>query len=147
MANNGKNYIAAYENNGKAAVGEFNGHVKTLFDIITYDANVKSIGVKSLLGILPKGARVLGGFIAGPSLGTTGIGDFGYEANGVDTADTDGFAASVDMGGQAAIGLVTSGAALGKKFSVPTTVSFTLTEATTAALDKQVIACLFYIVD
>lgn len=119
----------------KVGIGEYNGHVKMMFETVVFDAAVKAIGEKFVIGApLPKGARVLDVTVKCPSLGTTGIFDIGYQANGVDSADPDAFIVGADAGGQAVVqrpGI--SAAGLHKKFAAETQVEGIFTEATTAA--------------
>ncbi len=142
----GLNYDEAYNDNGKYRPGEYNGHVKTLYDEHTFVADVNAINDIIKIGKLPAGARVLGTVVKAASSGTTGIVEFGYAANGVDSADADGFDAAADFGGQAVHSLG-DGVAIGKKFSVETEVQLNLTEATDSALGDTIKAWVYYIVD
>lgn len=142
----GLNYAEAYNSNGKYRPGEYNGHVKTLYDEHTFVADVNAVGDDILIGKLPAGARVLSTTIKSVSMGTTGIFELGYQANGVDSADTDGFDAAADAGGQA-VQSDGDGVAIGKKFSAETIVQLQLTEATDSALGDTVKVWVNYIVD
>lgn len=142
----GLNYAETYNSNGKYRPGEYNGHVKTLYDEHTFVADVNAINDIIKIGKLPAGARVLATRVKSVSLGTTGIFELGYAANGVDSADADGFDAIVDAGGQA-VQSDGDGVAIGKKFSVETEVQLNLTEATDSALGDTVKVWIHYIVD
>ena len=144
----GVNYTKAYVNkpSEKAGKGEYNGHVKVLFDEHTFVADVNSISDTVYIGKLPAGARVLAAYTICGSTGTTGIYNVGYRANGVDSADPDAFVVGADAGGQA-VSEAGAGAALGKKFTAETTVLATLTEATDSASDVVVQVWVEYIVD
>jgi hypothetical protein len=135
MANTNGSNAALLALSKKAAVGEVNGHVKTIFDTIVFASAVVAVNDTFKIGApLPKGARVLDVKVKCPSLGTTGIFDIGYLANGVDAADPDAFAVGLDAGGQAVLGGPTLAAAgIHKKFTAETQVSGIFTEATTTA--------------
>ena len=142
----GLNYDETYNENGKYRPGEYNGHVKTLYDEHTFVEDVNAIGDDILIGKLPAGARVLATRVKSDSMGTTGIFELGYQANGVDVADTDAFDASIDAGG-AAVQSDGDGVAIGKKFSAETIVQLQLTEATDSAIGDTVKVWVHYIVD
>lgn len=131
----------------KIAPGEYNGHIKVMYDEHTFEANVYSISDVIKVGApLPKNARVLEVKVFCDSLGTTGIMEVGYEANGVDNADTDGFIDAADAGGQA-VHAVGDGPAIGKKFTAETQVIATMTEASDGASGDKARFMVFYIVD
>lgn len=144
---NGKNYKKVYVDkpSQKADKGEYNGHVKTLYDEITLAGDL-GLGDEILLGKLPVGARVLSAVVKSPSLGSTGILDLGYKANGVDVEDQDGFVAAADAGGQA-VQANGTGVAIGKKFDAETTVFAKVTEASDLGNGLTVQAWVHYIVD
>ena len=125
---------------------EHSGKVRMAFDSYVFVANVVS-GATIKLMKLPKGAKVVDAVCKCPSLGTTGIFSLGYEANGVDVADLDGFllATSIDAGGQAVLGSATLGsAAIFKEFSAETQVVLTQTEATDVANGLAIEVAIFY---
>lgn len=143
------NYTKVYVNkpSEKAGKGEYNGHVKVLYDeYVVPTAN--ELGTSDVLyfGKLPAGARVLGGKVKMQASGATGIFDIGYLANGVDAADPDGFAASVDPGAAAVLQEL-NGAAIGKKFTVETTVVVDVSEVTADSGDDTLQIWIEYIVD
>jgi hypothetical protein len=130
----------------KVAGKEHSGKVRMAFDSYVFEANVVASATIKLMK-LPAGAKVVDCKVKVPSLGTTGIFSLGYEANGVDVADLDGFllATSIDAGGQAVLGVPTLGsAAIFKEFSVETQVVLTQTEDTTAALGLAIEVAIFY---
>lgn len=147
----GANYTATEINvpSEKAGVGENIGKIHFSFDSFspaTADGEYE-VGDVVKMFKLPKGARVIDVIAAGPSLGTTGIFKVGYEANGVDVADDDGFIASVDLGGQAATVSMTdteNAAAQFKKFTAETQVILTFTEASTANTGTTISLCAIY---
>ena len=145
----GSNYTKAYVNmpSEKAGKGEYNGHVKILFDeYVVPTANELATADFIYLGKLPKGARVLGGKVKTDAAGATGIFDIGYLANGVDAADADAFAASVDPGAAAVLQEL-NGAAIGKKFEAETTVLIDVTEVTADAGGDRIQVWIEYVVD
>ena len=135
MANTNGSNAAALAANKKAAVGEINGHRKTMFDTVVFATAVVAISDTFTIGApLPKGARVLDVTVKCPSLGTTGTFHVGYAANGVDVADDDAFIVSANAGGQAVVAKPgISSAGLHKKFAAETQIIGTFTIATTAA--------------
>lgn len=145
----GSNYTKAYVSkpSEKAAKGEYNGHVKTLYDeYVVPLANELATADFVYIGKLPAGARVLGGKVKCQAAGATGIFDIGYLANGVDAVDADGFAAGVDPGAAAVLQEL-NGAAIGKKFTVETTVLLDVTEITADAGGDTYQVWIQYIVD
>ena len=145
----GVNYTKAYVNkpSEKAGKGEYNGHVKILFDeYVVPAANELATADFIYLGKLPKGARVIGGKVKCEAAGATGIFQIGYEANGVDAVDVDGFAAAVDPGAAAVLQEL-DGAAIGKKFLAETTVVLDVTEVTADAGGDTYQVWIQYIVD
>jgi len=145
----GSNYTKAYVNkpSEKAGTGEYNGHVKILFDeYVVPTANELATADFIYLGKLPKGARVLGGKVKTDAAGATGIFDIGYLANGVDAADADAFAASVDPGAAAVLQEL-NGVAIGKKFEAETTVLIDVTEVTADAGGDRIQVWIEYVVD
>lgn len=149
MANiNGAN-AALVAAGSKVGIGEYNGHVKVMYDTVTLVGAVQAISDTFTVGApLPKGARVVDVKALGVSMGTTGIFQLGYSANGVDSADPDAFLVGIDLGGQAALGVPTAAAAgLFKKFSAPTQVIGTWTEATDSADGDAIKVAIFYVVD
>lgn len=97
------------------------------------------------LGKLPAGARVINGRVICPATGATGIVDIGYLANGVDVADQDAFVVGADPGA-AAVSAAITGAGIGKKFSVETTVVLKPTEVTASFTGKTLQFWLEYVI-
>lgn len=144
----GKNYTKKFINNpAEKVVGkEHSGKVRMAFDSYTFVADAVSGAVIKLMK-LPAGAKVVDCMVKCPSLGTKGIFKLGYEANGVDVADDDGFlvTTSIDAGGQAVLGVPTlASAAIFKEFSVETQVILTQTEDTDVANGLTIEVALFY---
>ena len=125
---------------------EHSGKVRMAYDKYTFVQDAVS-GATIKMMKLPKGAKVVDCIVKCPSLGTTGIFSLGYEANGVDVADLDGFllATSIDVGGQAVLGRATLGsAAIFKDFAAETQVVLTQTEDTTLANGLAIEVAIFY---
>ena len=143
--NYSKKFIA---NPSEKVVGkEHSGKVRMAFDSYVFAANVVAGANVIKLMKLPAGAKVVDCIVKCPSLGTTGIFELGYEANGVDIADPNGFlvSTSIDAGGQAVLGVPTlASVAIFKEFSVETQVILTQSEDTTAALGLAIEVAIFY---
>lgn len=139
----GVNYKKAYVDADKAKYnpGEYNGHVKTLYDEHVFEADVNAQNDTILIGKLPVGARVVGGGVRAESMGTTGIFDLGV------TGDANGIVDGADAGGQAAVKLASTESYVGTKVAVETDVFLTIDEATDDAATKKVAAWVHYIVD
>jgi hypothetical protein len=133
----------------QAEIGEVCGKMKILFDEFDCAQNVYAISDKILIGAkLPKGARVLEAQLVSPSLGTTGIMQLGFLANGVDAQDLDAFIVSADAGGQAVKALIPAGAAgLHKKFEAETQLVINFTEASDAATGDKISVAIHYVMD
>ena len=147
---NAKNYDLINSVPAKQAeIGEVGGKMKILFDEFTAGQNVYAIADKILIGAkLPKGARVIEAQLISPSLGTTGIMQLGFLANGVDAEDLDAFIVSADAGGQAVKALSPAGAAgLHKKFAADTQVVINFTEASDAASGDLISVAIHYVMD
>lgn len=147
---NAKNYDLINSVPSKQAdVGEVVGKMKVLFDEFTCGQNVYAISDKILVGAkLPKGARVLEAQLVSPSLGTTGIMQLGFLANGVDAEDLDAFIVSADAGGQAVKALIPAGAAgLHKKFEADTQCVINFTEASDSANGDKISVAIHYVMD
>lgn len=147
---NAKNYALINSVPAKQAeIGEVVGKMKILFDEFDCAQNVYAIADKILIGAkLPKGARVIEAQICSPSLGTTGIMQLGFLANGIDSEDLDAFIVSADAGGQAVKGQIPAGAAgLHKKFSADTQAVINFTEASDAANGLKISVSIHYVMD
>jgi hypothetical protein len=143
--NNTKKYITVPME--KVAAKEDSGKVRVSYDSYAFPANIFASGDSIELMKLPAGAKVVNAIVKAPSLGTTGIFDLGYKANGVDVADLDGFVLAADAGGQAAFKVMGTEAGSFKEFSVETQVVLTSTEATTAALALVIEVAVFYVLE
>lgn len=127
--------------------GEQGGKIKSLVASYTVPTADELATTDTLfLGKLPAGARVVDAKIVCPATGATGILDVGYQANGVDAADLDGFIDGVDPGA-AAVCANGNGVAIGKKFSVETNVVLTPTEITADAGTKTIVVVISYVVE
>jgi hypothetical protein len=150
----GDNYNAAYVAvpAQQVGVGEQAGRKRILFDKHTFAANVNAISDIVKIGKLPAGARVLEAVVACPSLGTTGILDFGWaaSASGDIVADPNGFISGADAGGQAVLAKGAAagvGAGIGKKFDEEVEIQLVFTEASDSAAGDTVMAWVEYILD
>ena len=124
--------------------GEVSGSVKNEYASFTGAAELATTDTV-FLAKLPAGARVLECKVRCPATGATGIFDIGYQANGVDAADLDGFVVGADPGA-AAVYAAGAGAALGKKFSAETNVVLTPTEVTASFTGKTLEFWMLYTV-
>lgn len=129
--------------------GELSGKMRVLQDSFLCEQNVYAIGDLINMGAkLPKGAKIVEACLISPSLGTTGIMKLGHLANGVDAADDDAFIASADAGGQAVKALMPAGsAALGKQLESDTAIQIKFSEASDAALGKEIKVWIQYILE
>lgn len=143
--NNTKKYITNPIE--KVQAKEDGGKVRVAYDSYVFPAAAFASGDVINLMKLPKGAKVVDAIVKSPSLGTTGIFDLGYLANGVDVADTDAFVLAADAGGQAAFKRMSTEAGSFKEFSVETQVALTSTEITTAAAGLVIEVAVFYVLE
>lgn len=79
--------------------GDVSGEVKFMFFDFTVPGTAPTNGDKYKLGKIPKGARVIEAALSFPDLGTAGTLELGWaaDAGAVETADDNGFLASVDV--------------------------------------------------
>ena len=79
--------------------GDVSGDVKFMYFDFTVPSVAPSNGDKYKLGKIPKGARVIEAVLSFPDLGTAGTLELGWaaDAGAVETADDNGFLASVDV--------------------------------------------------
>lgn len=140
----GDQYQDAYVDvpSSKINPGDVSGDVKSLVATFTPAAELTTADTL-YLGKLPAGARVLHVLSRFPASGATGIVDVGYQANGVDAADLNGFVEGIDPGAAAVLAAGT-GAAIGKKFTAETTVVMTPTENTAAATGNEIKIIILY---
>lgn len=128
----------------KIAPGDYAGSIKSIYSSFTVPAADELATTDTLfLAKLPPGARLLDCKVKCPATGATGIFNIGYQANGVDAADLDGFVVGADPGA-AAVYAAGAGAGLGKKFTVETNVVLTPTEITADAGTKTVEFWMLY---
>lgn len=139
------NYQKAYVDvpSQKIAPGEQSGDVKVMYAEITGAAEATTSDT-IYLGKLPKGARVIGGYVKCPATGATGIFNIGHQSNGSDSADLDSFIVGMDPGA-AAVAAAIAGAGVGMKFAAETTVVATPTENTAAFTGKTLQFWLQYV--
>lgn len=137
----GANHTKAYVNvpAEQFGVGEMNGKVHVAFDSFAYLAANGQYEVGDVIKLmkLPKGARVLEVIASGPSQGTTGIFEVGWDTLPSGTVgDSDGFIDALDLGGQAATDSITEELnvpGMFKKFDEEAQVIMTCTEASDTA--------------
>lgn len=124
------------------------GRIRVSYDSYSCSA-VLALNDVIKLGKLPAGARVVGFWLKSADLGTAGKLDLGWEANGVDAVDVDGFLAAVDVNAAAVTKDQSSQAnmpGLGKKFGAETQIIVTANEATTAT-SGTIEVCIQYVID
>lgn len=144
----GKNFTDAHVNEPVKPYeqGELAGRVRMLYD--EYDLSaVLALNDTIDIGYLPKGARIVGAWIAIPaSLGTGGILDLGWAANGVESADADGLIDGADAGGQAVFKAMSSEPGALVKFSAETLIQLKCDEASSLSAGK-IKAAVLYVMD
>lgn len=138
MNKHGAQWTKAYINvpSEKIDKGDYKAHVESIYTSFLGAGELATTDTL-FLAKLPAGARVLECKVRCPATGATGIFDIGYQANGVDAADLDGFVAGADPGA-AAVYASGAGAALGKKFTVETNVVLTPSEVTASFTGKTI---------
>ena len=144
----GVNHTLKYINvpSEKVQAKDENGKVRVAYDKYVFSAEAAVTDVIKLMK-LPKGAKIVDAVVKAPSLGATGIFDLGYEANGVDAADTDGFVLSADFGGAAAVKKMSTEAGMFKELGAESQVILTCTELTAAANTKTIEVAVFYVLE
>lgn len=151
------NYEAAYVTKppSKYPNGDVGGRVRSLYAEYDLgdDAAVLSSGDKVYMFKIPKGARVIGGFLSSDDLGNTITVEVGWEASadGVESADTDGFFNGLDLNSAAdTFGMYleapSANLGLGKRFNAEVDVIITA-EATGTATDGTIKLNILYVVD
>lgn len=153
-------YDAAYITTpySKFPVGDAGGRVRSLYGEFDLAAAVDS-GDVIFFGKLPKGARVIGGYIFSDDLGNTITVEVGWNASAavdssgtaIEAADTDGFMNAVDLNAAAIctnmIGQTATGRpGIGKKFTAEVDV-VVVAEATGTATSGTIRLCILYVVD
>ena len=97
----GNQYQDAYVDvpSDKIRPGDVGGEVKFMFFDFTVPSTAPSNNDIFKLGKIQKGARVIEAALSFPDLGTAGVVELGWAADaaGVETADDNGFLASVDV--------------------------------------------------
>lgn len=134
----------------KAEIGDINGRVRVLHFEHALVGDVVAISDIIKLGQLPKGAMIVDSFIYSPSLGTTGIFNFGYAASvdAAEAADADAFGPVLDAGGQAVSQrMLGSYGAFMKRLAGVVDVQLAFTEATSAADGDIVKGYIMYVID
>lgn len=134
----------------KINVDEFVGRVRHYYDEYTLLAEI-GLNDRILFNKLPAGARVIEARIVKASDGTTGQLDIGWDANGVDAVDQNGFfdgATEVDYGaGAISARMLTAAPGWNKKFGALTQVVGTAVEASTASVGDTFRLEMLYVVD
>jgi hypothetical protein len=138
---NGQNYEKVYVNkpSEKAGTGEYNGHVKVLYDEFVAPQDILAGSDIIRIGRLPRGARIVGGRLKSGDLGTAGALQFGVTgvAQGICTTTT----------ATSAVQKVADGVSVGEKFEDGTEVFVTVSTATDGAEGEKIQAWVEYIVD
>lgn len=144
----GVNHTLKYINvpSEKVKAKEETGKVRLAYDSFVFDAELAVTDVIKLMK-LPKGAKVVDAIVKAPSLGATGIFDLGYEANGVDAADTNGFVSAADFGGAAAAKRMATEDGVFKEMGAESQVILTCTELTAAATGLKIEVAVFYVLE
>lgn len=132
---------AAVALNKKASVGDVNGSVKHMADSYVFSANVFAQNDRIKVGSIPKGARIVGGFISSEDLGTTGGFSLGTDA------DADGIVSALTCTTATGDRKAADGALLGVEQSEAVDVYLTCTAATDAANGKTIRAAVLFVKD
>ena len=146
------NYTLAHVNepSEKIDVTEQHGRVRRMFAEITFSANFTDADTL-FMGKLPKGARVIDGKLVAEQDGGTPalIFGVGWQANGSDAADADGFFAAQDASAGAIAAEMAFGSVAGynKKFAEETIVEIVPTTSASAYSGKSIKLELLYVVD
>ena len=133
----------------KVGAGELGGKIKHVYEQYTLPGAILAAADTIDICELPAGAMVIEAVISCASLGTTGIMDLGYTANGADIADPNAFISGSDAGGQAVTTKMTATPNMVgylKKFTKPTLVQLVATEASTETA-SVIKVCVQYVVD
>lgn len=131
----GSQYEGAYVTKPSSNIAPGDNKARMRFSYFSYTTVVGAAPALNdviYLCKIPAKARVFEVVFEGEAHTTTGIFSIGWESNGSDAADDNGFIASVDLGGAAAIGKMSSAAGLPgnmKQFAKETIVSAKCTEA------------------
>lgn len=153
----GINHTKVYRDvpSSKANVGDYYGRVHAIVDKYTA-AGAISNGDVIYLGKIPKGAKVIGGFLSHDDLGSTGTGKLGWAASAekdssgtvLEAADDDGLIASLDFNTAANVPFMWENVptpGMFKDFLGECDIILTLTAATTAA--GSINSCVLVLVD
>ena len=149
---NADNYAKAYVNEplDRVDVSHFQGRVRRFYEEITLAAELTAADTILLLK-LPKGARVIEGRIVKASDGTAGQLSWGWQSNGTDAADPNGFfdgPTEVDFGsGAISARMSTASAGWNKKFAAETQVECLVDETSIASVGDTFQFELLYVVD
>ena len=144
----------------RPAIGDA-GNVKSVISTYTLAANPTAGDDLEMLW-LPANARVIGGMLYADDVDTNATAtiemDVGWYANGVDTADPDGFLDSGALNGTAVTNYNTTGGTIiplqetlilngGKKFTVPTKIGITFVDAAATFAAGEITLRVDYIID
>lgn len=143
--NNTKKFISVPSE--KVPAKEESGKIRVAYDSFVFTANIFAATDFINLMVLPKGAKIVDAIVKAPSLGTTGIFDLGWLANGVDAADADGLVSAADAGGQAVAKHISTEAGLFLELGAETQIVLDCTEATDAAIGKKIEVAVFYVLE
>lgn len=137
---------------GKATVGQQGGNVKLMYDKYTFVADQADGDLLYMCGPLPKGALVVDVMVKYGDMGAgaSGVIDIGWEAStdGVETADENGFMASVDIDAADIIKMsdnLTGTAAGMKKFTASVQPVIKLTTDVSLLVDIELF--ILYVID
>lgn len=144
------NYANAYNSTPKVPFekGKFNANMMCLLDKKTFTAATWLTTDDIVCGNLPAGAIVHEVIVSSVAVGATGNFKVGWDSNGTDAADDDGFFTSVDNTGQAVLSRMSAVAGIAgqfKEFAAETTLRLT-TLANTAAFTGDVTIAVYYTV-
>lgn len=134
----------------KIPPGEVNGRVRVAYDEFTLTADLTTSDVIKMMKI-PAGARVLDVHLAFDKLDASGgTIDVGWEANGVDEADPNGFINAADVATAADVVKMSDNLANGagqfKEFSVETQVTV-VPSADTDATSGSIKLAVYFVLD
>ena len=148
-------WTAAYITTPKTnfPTGDVGGVMRCLYG--EYDLSAAIVSADQVYFFkIPKGARVIGGYLFSDDLGNTITAEVGWNASAdgsTEAADTDGFMNAVDLNAAAIcvdlIGQTATGRpGIGKKFAAEVDCVLTA-EATGTATSGTVRLCLYYVLD
>lgn len=147
----GANYEAAYETepSSKISVKDQHGRLRVAYDSITLSAELALNDVIEFFK-LPKGAKIVDARFSAPSDGTSGQYNVGWQSNGTDAADADGFFVGTvaDTGaGAVDVKLASTSAGYRFEFAEETVINAVVAEATTASSGDTLELMVIYVID